>query len=408
MGAAAPKQSVVASCSSSHGSASCSSTSTCASSLGYSHSQSPASASGSKQERNILLEDEYQEEAIAHMKQMETQTMASVELMDVQPELRWFMRPYLVDFLIEIHQTFRLRPETLFLTMNIVDRYVSKRIVYKRHYQLVGCAALLIAAKFEDSKDRVPTVSDLSQMCCNAYDESAFTQMEGHVLSTIGWALGHPTAEAWLRLESVTAHETASVVNVARFLLEASLFQRDFITLTSSALARGALIVARGICGSKHGHAEPLTEAAQMLDTYVSENLDDLSLILVKKHSHAHFTNASGIVADWYRARHSHSAAPATAALLPAHAPRSSCTYANDSEDDESMVSTPLSTPSRSMDEDEDEDDLPVTPLSIHDPLPSSLDKENRTHHHTPAKCLPPVSVSRPALGSTTSWNVQL
>lgn len=89
------------------------------------------------------------------------------------------MRPYLVDFLIEIHQQHRLRPETLYLALNIVDRYVSKRIVFKKHYQLVGCAALWIAAKFEDAKDRVPTVPELCQMCCGAYDESAFLQVGG-------------------------------------------------------------------------------------------------------------------------------------------------------------------------------------------------------------------------------------
>lgn len=62
------------------------------------------------------------------------------------------MRPYLIDFLVEIHSQYRLRPETLHLAVNIADRYTSKRIVYKRHYQLVGCAALWVAAKFEDAK----------------------------------------------------------------------------------------------------------------------------------------------------------------------------------------------------------------------------------------------------------------
>lgn len=87
------------------------------------------------------------------------------------------MRPYLIDFLVEIHSQYRLRPETLYLAVNIADRYTSKRIVYKRHYQLVGCAALWIAAKFEDAKDRVPTVQDLCAMTCNAYDASAFIQV---------------------------------------------------------------------------------------------------------------------------------------------------------------------------------------------------------------------------------------
>lgn len=71
--------------------------------------------------------------ANAHHSLVQGKTTASVDLIDQQPELQWYMRPYLVDFLIEIHQQFRLRPETLYLALNIVDRYVSKRIVFKKH-----------------------------------------------------------------------------------------------------------------------------------------------------------------------------------------------------------------------------------------------------------------------------------
>ena len=142
--------------------------------------------------------------------------------MDQQPEIKWHMRPCLVDFLVEIHFIFRLRPETLYLTLNIVDRYVSRRIVYIKHYQLVGCAALWIAAKFEDAKERVPTVQDLVQICHETYEESAFIQMEGHVLSTIQWTLGHPTAEAWAKIDVLQpVHRSdAKVQHVARFLME--------------------------------------------------------------------------------------------------------------------------------------------------------------------------------------------
>ena len=168
----------------------------------------------------------------------------------MQPELQWFMRPYLIDFLVEVHQQFRLRPEVLYLSMNIVDRYVSKRVVYKKHYQLVGCAALWIAAKFEDGKDKVPLVRELADMCCKAYDESAFIQMEGHVLSTIGWTIGHPTAEAWLRINtSGRKHEDAKVQNIARFMMEITLFHREFVGIQSSLIAQGALMLARFICG---------------------------------------------------------------------------------------------------------------------------------------------------------------
>ena len=171
--------------------------------------------------------------------------------MDMQPELQWFMRPYLIDFLVEVHSQFRLRPEVLYLAMNIVDRYVSKRVVYKKHYQLVGCAALWIAAKFEDAKDKVPLVKELAEMCCKAYDESAFIQMEGHVLSTIGWVIGHPSAEAWLRMYSDNAQEEPKVAQIARFVMEITLFHREFVGTHSAIIAGAAITLARYICGKQ-------------------------------------------------------------------------------------------------------------------------------------------------------------
>ena len=110
------------------------------------------------------------------------------------------MRPYLLDFLVEAHAAFQLLPETLFLAVNLLDRYCSRRVVYKRHYQLVGCAALLISAKYGDKKDRVPTVRELKSMCCALYDDEMFTQMEWHVLQTLNWAVGHTTVDAFLQM----------------------------------------------------------------------------------------------------------------------------------------------------------------------------------------------------------------
>lgn len=181
---------------------------------------------------------------------LQNSTLASADFMDMQPELQWFMRPYLIDFIIEVHSQFRLRPEVLYLAFNIVDRYVSKRIVYKKHYQLVGCSALWIAAKFEDGKDKVPLVRELADMCCKAYDESAFIQMEGHVLSTIGWNLGHPTAEAWLRTYTMGKNLASDdkVNHVARFLMEITLFHREFVGVQSAKIAAGALMLAQYIC----------------------------------------------------------------------------------------------------------------------------------------------------------------
>lgn len=359
-----------------------------------------------------LEETEYQAGILEYMHTMEKQTMATVELMNVQPELHWFMRPYLVDFLIEIHQSFRLRPETLYLTMNMVDRYVSKRIVYKRHYQLVGCAALLIAAKFEDSKDRVPTVQELSQMCCNAYDTSAFTQMEGHVLSTLDWTLGHPTAEAWLRYEYARAPPAnPSTHSVARFLLEVTLFHQSFISTLPSSLAAGAMLLARYICRDPRPLPQPAgrvaVAAANQIYAFIAEHINDLSLILIKKYSYAYYAEASTVVLDWFRKR----------AALSKNGDLSSAQYRQESyssdEDGDSMCSNStnpsvFSTPSRSMMRDDDDDEsLPVTPMSlnsIHDSGIAAFPPTRLNHSAQNAKRPSQGSAADPRQSSTIPW----
>ncbi|KIK04245.1 hypothetical protein K443DRAFT_93530 [Laccaria amethystina LaAM-08-1] len=320
----------------------------------------------------VYLEEEYREEIRHYMHDMERFTMSSTQSMDQQPEIRWHMRPCLVDFLVEIHFTFRLRPETLYLTLNIVDRYVSRRIVYIKHYQLVGCAALWIAAKFEDAKERVPTVQDLAQICRDTYEESAFIQMEGHVLSTIQWTLGHPTAEAWLRLMCCgPCMEEAKVQHVARFLMEITLFYREFVKYSPSTIALAALTLARYLCGKPRRvweENEECVEVVEYLDNRLAMHVNDLSETLVKKYSYAFYSKAATFVVQHYLqggrfVRH-------TLASLPVTPKRNSV----------SSVSTPMSSTTSVSDMSDDMPLTPTTPAFPSDPFSSSYssdDKEN-------------------------------
>jgi len=307
----------------------------------------------------ILLEEEYRDDIRCYMHDMERCTMSSMQSMDQQPEIRWHMRPCLVDFLVEIHFTFRLRPETLYLTLNIIDRYVSRRIVYIKHYQLVGCAALWIAAKFEDAKERVPTVQDLVQICRDTYEESAFIQMEGHVLSTIQWTLGHPTAEAWLRLMCCgPCMEEPKVQHVARFLMEITLFYREFVKYPPSSIALAALTLARFLCGKARRvweETDECLEVVEHLDNRLAKHVNDLSETLVKKYSYAFYSKAATVVVQGYLqgvrfTRPSYPSLPVTPKRVIPYAistPTSCSTSVSDTSDD--MPLTP-STPSFSSD----------------------------------------------------------
>ena len=212
----------------------------------------------------------------------------SAEMMDLQPEIEWNMLPFLVDFMIEVHSQFRMSPYTLHLAINLVNRYVSKRVVFKKHYQLVGCAALWIAAKFEDAKDKVPTVRQLRIMCVNAYDEYMFVRMEGHILSTLGWELGGvQTCEAFVqhqiaRLRGQHGHVDGRLIHLARFFLDLSLFGREFLSFKPSEIAAASIALARDILGSQQFIQQRVVDCVELLLT----KMPSASSILQRKYSH--------------------------------------------------------------------------------------------------------------------------
>lgn len=276
------------------------------------------------------------EDTLEHMKQMEVrgtysfrganrsynfkaETMPDVNSIDIQTEIQWYMRPYLLDFLIEAHAAFQLLPETLFLAINLLDRYCSRRVVYKRHYQLVGCAALLIASKYGDKKEKVPTVRELRSMCCSLYDEEMFIQMEWHVLQTLNWVIGHPTIDSFLAV--ILAQEEQKDVEaqyMTSYICELALFHKEFVSIMPSVLARSALALSRCILG------RPQTRLAGWAGEYdatvilnLANYLQSPSQVLARKYSAAQLCNVASTVAMFVEEQNRKSHPPTVQAASP-------------------------------------------------------------------------------------------
>jgi hypothetical protein len=211
------------------------------------------------------------------------------------------MRPYLIDFLIEAHAAFQLLPETLFLAVNLLDRYCSRRVVYKRHYQLVGCAALLIAAKYGDKKDRVPMIRELKSMCCALYDEEMFTQMEWHVLNTLEWVIGHPTVDTWMTLILKDENEDLPVEHMALYLSEVAMYHKEFVSRKPSVMAHASITLARAILGRFEDQSEQLDHEVQSAMIDLSQKLDRPSQVLFRKHATPHTSGVSALVERFLR-----------------------------------------------------------------------------------------------------------
>jgi hypothetical protein len=109
----------------------------------------------------------YVEDMYEHFRGKEAMTSVRPAFMEGQPHINERMRSILVDWLVEVHLKFKLVPETLYLTINLIDRYLERKEVSRPKLQLVGVTSLLIASKYEEIYP--PELRDLVYICDRAY-----------------------------------------------------------------------------------------------------------------------------------------------------------------------------------------------------------------------------------------------
>uniref|UniRef100_A0A803MZ82 B-like cyclin n=1 Tax=Chenopodium quinoa TaxID=63459 RepID=A0A803MZ82_CHEQI len=95
-------------------------------------------------------------------------------------------------WIMEVHFKFDLMPETLYLTVALLDRYLSVVSIKKNEFQLVGLASLLLASKYEDFWH--PRVKDLISISAESYTRKQMLEMEKSILKKLKFRLNLPTA----------------------------------------------------------------------------------------------------------------------------------------------------------------------------------------------------------------------
>lgn len=133
------------------------------------------------------------------------------------------MRAILVDWLIEVHYKFKLLPETLFLTVNLIDRYLERVDVIRTKLQLVGVTAMLIASKFEEIY--APEVNDFVYITDKAYTREEILSMENSMLLALDFNICTPSSFRFLERYSKIAQVNSKQFNLARYLIELPLIE---------------------------------------------------------------------------------------------------------------------------------------------------------------------------------------
>jgi cyclin-A len=63
-----------------------------------------------------------------------------------QADITAHMRGVLIDWLVDVAEEYKLVPETLYLTVSYIDRFLSYNAINRRRLQLLGVSSMLIAS----------------------------------------------------------------------------------------------------------------------------------------------------------------------------------------------------------------------------------------------------------------------
>ena len=194
------------------------------------------------------LVSDYVIEIHDYMRKLEVeQAVTDGYMAGVQTEIKPEMRAILVDWLVEVHARFKLIPETLQLTVNIMDRYLESVNTKRKELQLVGVTAMLIASKYEEMYP--PEVRDFIWIADNAYSRQQIVKLEGEMLKALDYNLGTPLPSHFFERAAKACAADPTTVRMGTYMCELSLCSYEMCHFTPSQKAGAAMYLSRQVLG---------------------------------------------------------------------------------------------------------------------------------------------------------------
>lgn len=190
-----------------------------------------------------LMVAEYANEIFDYLRDLEVQSVPNSDYMSHQDDLEWKTRGILIDWLIEVHTRFHLLPETLFLAVNIIDRFLSEKVVQLDRLQLVGITAMFIASKYEEVLS--PHVENFKKIADDGFSEAEILSAERFILSTLSYDLSYPNPMNFLRRVSKADNYDIQSRTIGKYLTEISLLDHRFMAYRPSHVAAASMYLAR-------------------------------------------------------------------------------------------------------------------------------------------------------------------
>ncbi|XP_012446468.1 cyclin-B2-4 isoform X3 [Gossypium raimondii] len=251
---------------------------------------------------NPLAVVEYIDDLYQFYKKAECTGCVPPNYMEQQYDINQRMRGILIDWLVEVHYKFELMEETLYLTINLIDRFLAVKQIARKKLQLVGVTAMLLACKYEEVS--VPVIEDLVLISDKAYSRQEVLDMEKLMINTLQFNLSVPTPYVFMRRFLKAAQSNKKLELLSFFMIELCLVEYEMLRFPPSLLAAAAIFTAQcSLSGCKYW-----SKTSEWYTTYSEEQLMECSRMMVRFHQKAGTGKLTGVQRKYSTSKYGYAA----------------------------------------------------------------------------------------------------
>lgn len=203
---------------------------------------------------NPQLVPEYSDEILSYLLENELINVPDYsKLFEKQEKINERTRGILIDWICYVHHKFSLLPETLFLSLNIIDQYTTLAYIDISQYQLVAIAAMLIASKYEEYY--APEIKDFIVVTKGLFSKDQIIKMEYSILCKLKFDILFTSSYKFLEYFYIicSENENKKLFHLAQYILEISQMDVSVMKYKQSMRAGSALYMARKILKEEIG-----------------------------------------------------------------------------------------------------------------------------------------------------------
>ena len=187
-------------------------------------------------------------------------------IISIQTDIKDSMRCILIDWIISLQNKFFKKSNTLFLTINLIDRYLSKKSIHRTKFQLLGVTSLFIAFKYEEI--HMKNINDFVDLTARAFDKTEILNMEKIIIDLVEFDLDLPLSNDFFDLLSTVYKFNKKEYFFGCFLLEAFLLDINYCKYKQSQIALATCFI---VLGLRHMNRINPIEGNNFIEYYCKE-----------------------------------------------------------------------------------------------------------------------------------------